>query len=55
MAAEGIRKLGILQLLLQNHQLDPGRTGPLFWDEPETNMNPKLMKLLVEILAGAVT
>jgi AAA15 family ATPase/GTPase len=50
MAAEGIRKLGILQLLLQNHQLDPGRMGALFWDEPETNMNPKLMKLLVEIL-----
>ena len=50
MAAEGIRKLGILQLLLQNHQLDPGRTGTMFWDEPETNMNPKLMKLLVEIL-----
>ncbi|MEB0082320.1 AAA family ATPase [Glaciimonas sp. Gout2] len=50
MAAEGIRKLGILQLLLQNRQLDPGRTGTLFWDEPETNMNPKLMKLLVEIL-----
>lgn len=50
MAAEGVRKLGILQLLLQSHQLDPGRTGTLFWDEPETNMNPKLMKLLVEIL-----
>lgn len=50
MAAEGIRKLGILQLLLQNHQLYPGRMGTLFWDEPETNMNPKLMKLLVEIL-----
>lgn len=50
MAAEGIRKLGILQLLLQNRQLEPGRTGTLFWDEPETNMNPKLMKLLVEIL-----
>jgi AAA15 family ATPase/GTPase len=50
MAAEGIRKLGILQLLLQNRQLDPGRNDILFWDEPETNMNPKLMKLLVEIL-----
>jgi predicted ATPase len=50
MAAEGIRKLGILQLLLQNRQLKPGRTGALIWDEPETNMNPKLMKLLVEIL-----
>lgn len=50
MAAEGIRKLGIIQLLLQNHQLDPGRSGTLFWDEPETNMNPKLMRLLVETL-----
>lgn len=50
MAAEGIRKLGILQLLLQNKQLDPGRSGPLLWDEPETNMNPKLMRLLVEVL-----
>lgn len=50
MAAEGIRKLGIIQLLLQNRQLDPGRSGTLFWDEPETNMNPKLMHLLVEIL-----
>lgn len=50
MAAEGIRKLGIIQLLLQNRELDPGRSGTLFWDEPETNMNPKLMRLLVEIL-----
>jgi AAA15 family ATPase/GTPase len=50
MAAEGIRKLGIIHLLLQNRQLDPGRSGTLFWDEPETNMNPKLMRLLVEIL-----
>ena len=50
MAAEGIRKLGIIQLLLQNHQLDPGRSGTLFWDEPENNMNPRLMRLLVEIL-----
>lgn len=50
MAAEGIRKLGILQLLLENQQLKPGTTGTLFWDEPETNMNPKLMRLLVEVL-----
>lgn len=50
MAAEGIRKLGILQLLLENQQLKPGITGTLFWDEPETNMNPKLMRLLVEVL-----
>lgn len=50
MAAEGVRKLGILQLLMENHQLNPGTTGTLFWDEPETNMNPKLMRLLVDVL-----
>lgn len=50
MTAEGIRKLGIIQLLLESRQLDPGRSGTLFWDEPETNMNPKLMRLLVEVL-----
>jgi energy-coupling factor transporter ATP-binding protein EcfA2 len=50
MAAEGIRKLGILQLLMENQQLSPGTTGTLFWDEPETNMNPKLMRLLVQVL-----
>lgn len=50
MAAEGVRKLGVLQLLLENQQLNPGVSGTLFWDEPETNMNPKLMRLLVEVL-----
>jgi len=50
MAAEGIRKLGILQLLLENQQLKLGGSGTLIWDEPETNMNPKLMRLLVETL-----
>jgi AAA15 family ATPase/GTPase len=25
-------------------------SGTLFWDEPEGNINPKLMRLLVEIL-----
>lgn len=50
MAAEGVRKLGILQLLMENQELNPATTGTLFWDEPETNMNPKLMRLLVEVL-----
>jgi AAA15 family ATPase/GTPase len=50
MAAEGIRKLGILQLLLENKQLNPGTSGTLFWDEPETNMNPKLVRIMVEML-----
>ncbi|MEZ4731592.1 MAG: AAA family ATPase [Caldilineaceae bacterium] len=50
MTAEGFRKIGILQQLLANGTLNPGISGPFFWDEPESNMNPKLMRLLVEIL-----
>lgn len=48
--AEGFRKAGMLARLLETGAIQPGISGPLFWDEPETNMNPKLMKLLVEIL-----
>ena len=48
--AEGFRKVGILQQLLANEVLVPGASGPLFWDEPESNLNPKLMRMLVEIL-----
>ena len=46
--AEGIRKLGLLWLLIQNGTLSKG--SALFWDEPETNLNPKLFKELMEIL-----
>ena len=48
--AEGIRKMGILYRLLETGAINPGKSGPLLWDEPESNMNPKLMKLLVEVL-----
>jgi len=50
MTAEGYKKIGILHRLLINGSLNPGTSGPLFWDEPESNMNPKLMKPLVQIL-----
>lgn len=56
LAAEGFRKLGMLQRLIQNGRINPGVSGPLFWDEPEANLNPSLMKLLVEsllLLCGA--
>jgi ABC-type ATPase involved in cell division len=46
--AEGIRKLGLLWVLIQNGTLLNGSI--LFWDEPETNLNPKLMSTVVEIL-----
>ena len=50
MMAEGFRKLGVLQRLLQNCSLVPGASGSLFWDEPESNLNPQLMKLLVQAM-----
>lgn len=50
MTAEGFRKIGVLQRLLSNGSLNPGSTGPLLWDEPESNLNPKLMRDLVQAL-----
>jgi len=50
MTAEGFRKIGVLQRLLSNGSLNPGTSGPLLWDEPESNLNPKLMKDLVMAL-----
>jgi predicted ATP-dependent endonuclease of OLD family len=46
--AEGFRKLGLLWLLIQNGTLLSG--SALFWDEPETNLNPRLMQTVVSIL-----
>lgn len=46
--AEGLRKLGLLWVLIQNGTLTEGAT--LFWDEPETNLNPKLFDVVVDVL-----
>ena len=46
--AEGLRKLGLLWLLIRNGTLKPGAV--LFWDEPETNLNPKLYGVVIEVL-----
>ena len=46
--AEGMRKLGLLWRLIQNGTLLEGAV--LFWDEPETNLNPKLFGSVIEIL-----
>ena len=50
MAAEGHKKIGILQYLLRNGSLVPGSSGPLLWDEPEANVNPRLMRTIVEAI-----
>ena len=46
--AEGIRKLALLWLLIQNGTLTSGSV--LFWDEPEANLNPSLMGVVVEVI-----
>lgn len=46
--AEGFRKMGLLWILIQNGILLNGSV--LFWDEPETNLNPRLMGTVVGIL-----
>lgn len=50
MTAEGFRKIGVIQRLLKNQAIGTGTVGPLIWDEPESNMNPRLMQMLVKIL-----
>ena len=46
--AEGWRKLGLLWLLIRNGTLREGSV--LFWDEPETNLNPKMFKTVMNVL-----
>ena len=50
MTAEGYRKIGVLHRLLCNGSINPGCTGVLLWDEPEANLNPALMKEVVQVL-----
>ena len=46
--AEGVRKLALLWLLIQNGTLRDGSL--LLWDEPETNLNPKVFGTLIKVL-----
>lgn len=46
--AEGSRKLGMLAYLLKTGELT--NSSSLFWDEPEANLNPKLLVNLAQIL-----
>jgi energy-coupling factor transporter ATP-binding protein EcfA2 len=48
LVAEGMRKFATLYKLLANGTLTPETT--LFWDEPEANLNPALLKELAAIL-----
>lgn len=46
--AEGIRKFALLWKIIRNGLID--NETILFWDEPEANINPELMPILVDIL-----
>jgi energy-coupling factor transporter ATP-binding protein EcfA2 len=48
--AEGLRKIAMLAFLILNGSLT--RYGTIYWDEPETNLNPRLMTGLAEVLVG---
>lgn len=46
--AEGIKKIGLLWQLLMNENIT--KDTVLLWDEPEANINPKIIPDIVEIL-----
>ena len=48
LVAEGMRKFGMLEKLLRNGSLTAANT--LFWDEPEANLNPALLRKLAALL-----
>ena len=48
MMAEGLRKIGTISYLLKNGALT--KDSILIWDEPESNLNPKLIKDIVDLL-----
>lgn len=48
LVAEGVRKIALLWQLIKNGTLKKGSI--LFWDEPEANINPIHIPLIVEIL-----
>lgn len=48
LVAEGLRKLGMLSRLIATGSL--ADKGYLFWDEPEANLNPKLIKEIAKTI-----
>lgn len=48
LVAEGLRKMATILYLCINGELRPGSV--LFWDEPESNINPTLISIIVDLL-----
>lgn len=49
LVAEGLRKLAMLAQLISNGTLQEQR-GYLFWDEPDANLNPHLIRLVARVI-----
>lgn len=50
--AEGLRKIGALAQLVINGTLEPNSI--IFWDEPEANLNPALIKLVAQTIIALI-
>lgn len=48
LVAEGVRKMALLWQLVKNGTLENGSI--LFWNEPESNINPSYISIIVELL-----
>ena len=48
LVSEGIRKMALIWQLVKNGMLEKGSV--LFWDEPEANINPKYIPVIVDLL-----
>ncbi|WP_340122332.1 AAA family ATPase [Methylobacter svalbardensis] len=46
--AEGLRKIATIAQLIANGSLN--KNSIIFWDEPEANLNPKLIRKMAEVL-----
>lgn len=53
LVAEGWRKLGMLTQVVLNKALR--NKGCLFWDEPEANLNPKLIQVVAKAIFKIAT
>jgi energy-coupling factor transporter ATP-binding protein EcfA2 len=48
--ASGVRKFGLLWLLIKYQLLEFDGSSVLFWDEPENSLNPELIPALIDTL-----
>jgi len=48
LVAEGLRKIGTISHLIANGSLN--KNSILFWDEPESNLNPKAIRKIAKVL-----